>query len=1004
MTPVHRARGPRRRVRALLASALFATAGLAGAATPPALQEGKGGAVTLPAGFAGIENDARVFLRPGGPRVEFVHELGDTVRDFALRGDMLVLAYDDGVRLMQLEKGKPPRALARLALPGTVNTVTVSGDTAWLTGPGGLYAVDIAQAERPRLRAAYEGGEDRGAPLDFLVHGGKGYLLYTNALHVLDLPQDTDGSPALLFKRDFDFEAHAMAADADELFIAAGADGLMIMSTSDHTADPRPGFRATGEAIGIAISDGRLYLAGGADGLTVLAREDGGALRWLGSLRGMEVDGFSVAGNRGLAHGRGGLFLLDVANPQAMERTALLWPDGGPFETAVARMPADSHALALAGERLVGFDLDAPPPRDSNEGLALGQGVNFGGQRRIHLDGGLAYVADWFSGLHIYDVGDPAHPVLLSSFHSAGSPKGVVVRERVAYVADDDHGLLVLDVADPSRPRELARLALPGLAYTPVLDGDMLYLAAHHGGVLIVDVSDPRAPALLAHYDTPGKSWSLRVRSGIAYVADDDAGLLILDVGDVRAPKAIGRYQPGGRIEEIVIDDSIAYVALYEGAIHVLDIGDPATPRVLARLRTPGNARGLALRDGLLYVADWLAGVQIVDVSDPAQPRPIGTRDTDGAAWGIALRGDTALVADWWGGIATLDVSDPERPAPLGGYPRRTAVTATAALDDFVFAAQGDGGVQVFEASNPLNPTWVTGVELRGVGDALALGGRLWVLHEGGTRIAAIDVSNPFEARLSADLALGYPARALRAAGEALLALGEQEYTLIDERPGLQHRHMLHAGVIDAVASHGVVLLAAGDGRLMTLARDGSPDRVLAEAGPGAIERVIATDECVLAQLRGEGLRVLEWNDPPDATNVAAALRETARIPVPRPIDALALDGDRVYFASGLDVQALDISKPDDWRIAGAWRTMSAVSAITVHRDTLYLAGAESLRALSPAPAAGLTAVTDGVIRIEIPPLLPPGSYDIGAARAPLAEPLARDVLRVEPLRLGGKR
>lgn len=985
LIPSHRPR----RALTLLASALLAASGATAAA--PALQEGKGGVITLPGTVVDRIGADAPFLRPGGPRIEFIHALDGAVHDFALHGDVLALACDDGLRLMRFGAGDAPQPLARLALPAPVTKVTIADGVAWLAGPGGLHAVDIREPATPRLLGSHAAGG--GTPLDVIVHRGKGYLLYADALHVLALSRD--GSPALLTRHALGFEARAMAAADDTLYIAAGADGLYALDANGL----HPAFRATGAVSGVAFADGRLYLAGGIDGLTVLTREDGGALRWLGSLRGTRIDTVSVASGHALARGNDdGLFLLDVANPQAMEREALLRP--GAFR--VARMLAGARALALGTDGLIGFDLDAPPPRDSNEGLALGQGVNFGGQRRIHLEDRLAYVADWFSGLHIYDVGDPRHPTLLSSFHSQGSPKGVVVRGHIAYVADDDHGLRILDVGNPRRPRELARLDLPGLAYTPVLAGDVLYLAAHHGGVLIVDVSDPRAPALLSHYDTPGKSWSLRVQNGVAFVADDDAGLLMLDVGDVRAPRPIGSYRPEGRIEEVIIDGTIAYLALYEGAIHVLDIGDPSRPRLLAQLRTPGNARGLALHGGLLYVADWLAGVHVVDVSDPARPRLVGTRDTDGAAWGIALRGDTALIADWWGGIATLDVSDPARPALLGGYPRRMAVTSSAALDDFVFAAQGDGGVQVFEASNPLNPTWVTGVELRGAGEMLVQGEQLWVLHDGGTRVAAIDVSNPFEAHLSADLALGYRAKALRPAGAAVFVFGEREYTLIDERAGRHQRHALRTGIADATAARDGIVIAARDGSLMTLKENGAPGRALARLdGGAAIQRLVATAEGVLAQLRGEGLRVLDWDG--DAAAGAAILRERARIPIARTIDALALDGDRIYLASDLDVQAIDLSPTGAWQVTGAWRMMSAVTTITVHRDTLYFAGADALRALSPAPPAEFTLDADGSLGITVPPLLPPGSYDIGAGNIPFAEPRLRDALRIEPLRLGSR-
>ncbi|MDR2878142.1 MAG: hypothetical protein LBV36_08935 [Chromatiales bacterium] len=970
----------------LLASILLAGAGTA-LAQAPALTEGKGGTITLPATL--INADAHAFLRPGGPRVEFVQALDARAQAFAVQGDTLILAGDDGLRLLKLRAGQAPIALARLTLPSAATKILIANNTAWVIGDGRLYAVDISKPKSPRLRSTYK---FKGMARDFIIAGETGYLLLGSALHVFDLHNSRNVTAKARYTLDVD--VHTLVAAEGTLYLAAGANGLYAIDTTQRAQAINPVqqiFRATGEVLDVAFADDRLYLAGGSDGITVLGCEEAGALRWLGSLRGANIDAISVASGRALAHGDDGeLFLLDVENPQAMERTALLWP-----KTERGALLIDAHGFALdKHQQLIGFDLDAPSPRDSNEGLALGQGVNFGGQRRIFIDEQIAYVADWFSGLHIYDVSDAVQPVLLSSFHSIGSPKGVVVRDHIAYVADDDHGLLILDVTDPREPRELVRLDLPGLAYTPVLDGNLLYLAAHRGGVLIVDVSDPRAPVALAQYIAPGKSWSLRVRDGFAFVADDDNGLLILDVSDVNAVHAISSYQPGGRIEEVILDGNLAYVALYEGAVHILDVSDPLTPRVLAERRTPGNARGLALHGSRLYVADWLAGVQIIDVADPTRPRFLGTRDTDGAAWGLAVQGDTVMVADWWGGIATLDASNPAQPTLLSHYPRRDKVNATAARDNFIFTAQGSGGVQIFEASNPLNPTWVTGIELRSASDALVLGEQLWVLHDDGTHVAEIDISNPFEARWSADFTLGYHGKALRAADSAVLALGEHEYTLINvnDEHANQQQHTIDARASDAASSHGMTLLASDDGRLMTLTENGAPDRVLANIG-GVIERVVASDDYVLVQVRDEGLRVFEWNDADD-------LRESARIPVPRPIDALALDDEEIYFASRLDVQAIDISTPSAWHITNAWHTMSAVNSITAHQGTLYFSGTDSLRALARAPTAAISRDDGGALHINVSPLLAPGSYDIGDARTALAESLAHDVLRVKQLRL----
>lgn len=958
---------------------------IAGSAPAAVLPEGRGGTVELPGADAATLVDP--WLKPATPRLLFAEDL-ELGRDLALSQDVLLVATADGLLLMD-GAAPVPRPLGRMTLPeaepAAMLGVEAEGATAWLLSRSRLYAIDIRDPERPLLRGSLKLAAKARA---FTARAGRGYLLSARGLQVLDLT--TDDVPRTVAEHAFDFEAEAIATDGETAYLAAGERGLLIIG-ADGRVD---GYQGTGPVLDVDVGDdGRIYLAQGEHGLTVLEHDDSGALRWLGSLRGTgAIDRVRVTGTRATVRDGDALYLLDVENPLAMERSALLLNDGGSGGCCAAWLQDGDRVLALAGDRLLGI---APrqPPRSGNEGLAFGQGVNFGGQRRIHLDGDIAYVADWFAGLHIYDVSDPRRPALLSSLHSSGSPKGVIVRDGIAFIADDDHGLLVADVADPRAPRALGRLPLPGLAYTPVLDGDLLYLAAHHGGLLVIDVSDPRAPALLSHYDTPGKAWSLRVRDGIAWVADDDAGLAVIDVSDPRNPREIARYRPGGRVEEVVLDGGLAYLALYDDGVHILDISDPAAPRLLARVPTAGNARGLALRGERLYVADWMAGVRILDVSDPARARLVAVRDTDGAAWGLALRGDALVVADWWGGLLLLDSAAPAE--TLAVYPPRDRIQAVAVRGGFAFVAQGDAGLQVFDIRNSLNPTWVTGIALPGA-SALALsrdhmGNHLWVLHAGGTRVAAIDVSDPFQARMIRDHDIGGHARTLRALGAAVAAIGTDGYTLINAPSGARYTPERITGrIVDASFDGETILIADGAGNIRTLDAAGRPARTLASFESG-VARLLAAEDRVFVLTADKRLHVLA----PGETRAPEAVVE---IP-DGAVDAMTSDGSRIHLAQGRSVRTIEFGA-NGWRVVAGWEAMAPVTDLAVGEEALYLAGSRILRALSLPPAVEAESLPAGGLRLHIPPGLPPGTYDLVPGRA-LNDAAIEDAVHIEPLRFG---
>ncbi len=931
-------------------------------------------------------NDAgSLYLRPGGPHPVLTAALDIEAFDASGAGDRLyVAAGDDGLIIFKASPEGTPRREAQLTLDGPVTGLWIAGAIAWLTGPKGLTSVDISEPGAPAVIAHYP---TPSPPVDFAIGDDAAWLLLAREILTFDLSMP--GQPILIGRSGLGFHARAIAVHDNLVFLAAGEAGLV---TFDRRQPPplTSGFRPGGAANDIALADGRIYVATD-DGVTIVEGAGTDGLRWLGSFRTERpVRRIAVADGRATVQTADRrLWLLDVENPEAIRITALLMRD-----CCNAWQHHDRHAFVLAADALTVFDIGVPAPQPGNAGLAFGQGVNLGGQRRVHIDRDIAYVADWFAGLHLYAIDDPARPRLLASLNTGGSAKGVVVRDDIAFVADDDHGLQVIDVTDPQRPRHVANLLLPGLAYTPVLDGDRLWLASHFGGLHVIDIADPGAPALIARYQIPGRTWSLRLRDGIALVAADEAGLLLLDVADPVVPRLTGSYAPGGRAEEVVIDGDRAYVAFFDDGVHIVDIGDPAQPRMLGRVTTPGNARGLDLRGTRLYVADWRAGMQIIDVSDPRRPRITGGYDTDGAAWGVQVTGDIAFVADWWGGITLLDVGDAERPAPVGHYPPRTPIESVATAGGFAFLAQGAGGLQVYDIGNPLNPTWVTGLELT---EARAIvidvaGARAHVLQDGG-RVAVIDLQDPYQPRVLKALSTGHDAHGLRAGGAKILLIDDDGVTLIDTRDASMNRIETGPGTRDAWRNDAHLFVATRAGlRVFDAAGAAIPGASVLHPEPLTLVR--GDDRIVLLAVRGEGLRIL---------STAPGFRELAHVSLAHEVTDIVFDGTTAHIATDAPgILSLDLGRPADWRLLSAHDLTRTASGLAVHDGTLYLSGTPELLALTPPRPVRIDADMPGRLVLQLPDDLPPGSWDLAAARAPLpGHVLRHDAVMIEPLRFG---
>ncbi|WP_455366246.1 LVIVD repeat-containing protein, partial [Kaarinaea lacus] len=457
----------------------------------------------------------------------------------------------------------------------------------------------------------------------------------------------------------------------------------------------------------LQVNKGIAYVADGKTGLIVFDAHDPQQLQWLGSHNKFDaINDVYVSGDRA--------FVLDhdmrVATLNISNRRL---PITGSFYK-----PAHLITCFVAQEDEVYL-----ATKDSIEQISFpgsthsqisNEGINQGGSRRAYIDNNIAYVADWFSGLHLYDISDPANIHHIANYHTPGSSKGVVVDNGYAFVGDDDHGLQIIDVRNPQQPVKVSEIMTTGLAYTLKKRGNLIYLADHRGGFHIIDVSNVKNPRLLSSYDTPGKSWAIDVVADIAYVADDTSGLLIFDVSNARQPKQIGQFDPHGAAEDVLVKDQLAYVSFFDKGLYVLDISKPAQPEVVSQLPIPGNARSIDIVENYAYIAGWESGLNIVDISDPAAPRLAGHYDTKGSAWGADVSNGYAYIWDWWGGVLAVNVENPHQPQLAGKYHARGNIVNLRQKSNYIYTANGSGGVQVFDINNPLNPIWATGIDFPG--------------------------------------------------------------------------------------------------------------------------------------------------------------------------------------------------------------------------------------------------------------------------------------------------
>ncbi|MGO8756014.1 MAG: hypothetical protein ACLQHK_12380 [Gallionellaceae bacterium] len=885
-------------------------------------------------------------LSPGGAHLSAVTPLQGQVQALATDGDnIFVAAGAEGLLVFESRPDAGPRLLAQLKRQGKIDDVTVRDGYAYLTdSTGAMLILDVNDPHQPRQIASIALA---ATPDAMYVDRRRVYWVSGQHFGILDVSQPQ--APKQLAEFPLDSAATAIQVADGYAYLSQPKTGLLILDVRDP-ANIRESARFRGKVKDVTVAQGKAYLANGATGLTVLDVSDPQAPRWLGSANNLgDVlalrydDGYVALRNE-----RSEITLLDVHRADLPRVVAVLALDC-PLSSIAFR-----HMEVWAGTE-TGFDsidFSAPAPNIANIG------ANFGGSRRAVIRDNILFVADWFSGLHMYDISDPSSPRHLANYHTQGSSKGVLVRGDYAFVADDDHGVQILDIKNPKLPHKISEVATPGLAYTMKLVGDYLYLADHRGGFLIISVADIAHPAIVGSAPTAGKAWAVDVVNGLAYVAADSAGLLVFDISDPRHPKQLAAYDVGGAAEDVVIRDHLAYVASFDNGLHIFDISQPLQARELSHLATPGNARGIELAGDLAYIADWTSGIQIVNVADPAHPVTVGAYDTVGWSWGVRVQGHYAYVLDWWGGIVVLDISDPTKPTLAGAYQARGLTRDVVVRDSYAYVADGTNGLQIFDVKNPLNPIWMSGVDMTGDAQSVCLAGNTAYLATGADGVVTVDISNPFEPKwLGQD---PVPANLVRASDDITGIADRRHCVPFDTSAGKQPGHPIS----DMQPAPGRMLLATDDGMEIVDAHQ----RIVKKL-PQHADILRLQNNLLALYDKSSGIALYSY----------PALNSLSRYNPGEELVDMQFSGKHLYASgSEFSLMDIDVSNVRHPVLQAAYSLSGRPGKLSAFSGSVFMAGNETLAEVRLLPATSIEPnLGKQKITVTVPKDMPLGSYNL---------------------------
>lgn len=339
------------------------------------------------------------------------------------------------------------------------------------------------------------------------------------------------------------------------------------------------------------------------------------------------------------------------------------------------------------------------------------------GALRVSGGPGLLLVSEEFAGIRLYDVADPARPVLRWNQGDFNRISALaLVRDRALSVSG--RSLVARDVLSGSEIFRAdvgaAESLLPMRSRIAVLTGTEFGLLE-----LQADGVGARAAVTIPNLGIPGTEWGRRLAGGDGLVVVGGAGGFLTVTATATDAWAVRGTPPAGQpaaFDLALLDDQLlAAVVRTPGAgtsdVGIYDLSDRAdVTRRLATYDTPGAARALVWHRGRVYVADGPAGLTVIrhDAALPTSGAPaLGLSGEFSSALGQEARAPYTLHAALAGGHRG-PVEYFLNGGRLGRTPRYphqwtgTAPARTATETNLVFTARAVTSAGIVVESAPL--------------------------------------------------------------------------------------------------------------------------------------------------------------------------------------------------------------------------------------------------------------------------------------------------------------
>ena len=281
-------------------------------------------------------------------------------------------------------------------------------------------------------------------------------------------------------------------------------------------------------------------------------------------------------------------------------------------------------------------------------------------------------------------------------------------------------GLMIFDVSNPANPILCGKLACTGIGVKIAIYGNYAYIATKRAGIQIANISNIYSPQIVDSYPCDGELVGIKIQGEYAYILNYSSGLLILNISNPTNPELAGSYSPGLTGTTLEISENYAYIGYEFRHLHIVDISDPTYPSMISDLSNlfdfmSQDVIAIKSKDSTLIVTTGYFEVKynmeseylyVFDISNPAIPECDGRGMVNYYSDQISISGNYAYLGSEMG-INVYDISNLSNEMnPVSNYHHETESNRVSSMtinNNSLFVMFLDS-FEALDISTPISP------------------------------------------------------------------------------------------------------------------------------------------------------------------------------------------------------------------------------------------------------------------------------------------------------------